>query len=91
MCATKLVEYSVPSVCIGLTRAHLVVAMLSLNVGGIYDSLIFETGIYGPNIKIKKTTNLSRLESILYLVCLSVHGYPWVSLSNPEVRVRVES
>jgi hypothetical protein len=24
-----------------------VVAMLSLNVGGIYDSLIFETGIYG--------------------------------------------
>jgi hypothetical protein len=38
-------EYRVPSVCIGLTRAQLVVAMLLLNVGGIYDSLIFETGI----------------------------------------------
>jgi hypothetical protein len=34
-------------VCIGLTRARLVVAMLSLNVGGTYGSLIFKTGVYG--------------------------------------------
>jgi hypothetical protein len=42
----KLVEYRVPLVRIGLTRAHLVVAMLSLNVSGIYGSLIFKIGVY---------------------------------------------
>jgi hypothetical protein len=46
-CAVKLVYVRVPSVCIGLRGACLVVAMLSLNMGGTYGSLIFKTGSYG--------------------------------------------
>jgi hypothetical protein len=33
-------------VCTGLTGAYLMVAMLSLNMVGVYDSLIFKTGVY---------------------------------------------
>jgi hypothetical protein len=34
------------SACIGLSGAYLVVAMLSLNVGGTCSSLIFKTGVW---------------------------------------------
>jgi hypothetical protein len=35
-CAVKLVDVRVPSVCTGLRGAYLVVAMLSLNIGGLH-------------------------------------------------------
>jgi hypothetical protein len=47
-CAVNLVAIiRVSSVCTGLTGAYLVVAILLLNMAGVYDSLIFKTWVYG--------------------------------------------